>query len=339
MGLRAGQWVEVKSAEEIYATLDEHGCLDNLPFMPEMLQYCGHRFQVYKSAHKTCDTIATYTRRGMRRTVHLAGLRCDGQGHDGCQASCLIFWKEAWLRRVPGLHDRVPPPKRDSQAAVSRCDPEILVRATRVAPTNGGSPTYRCQATELLRASSPMSWWDPRPYLRDLWSRNIRLRDFVRYVAIAVYNTIMRMHWRGRPYPYLRGRVVGKTPGESLDLQVGELVRVRSKDEIMSTLDDDLKNRGLKFDAEMVPYCGRTFRVLRRVDMIVDEKTGRMIRLPNPCIILEGAICSGCLSNRRLFCPRAVYPYWREIWLQRVESRRPTPVPPVAEEAPAGTLA
>src|SRR5205823_5514963 len=54
---RAGDWVEVKSAEEILATLDEQGRLDGLPFMPEMLQYCGKRLQVFKSAHKSCDTI------------------------------------------------------------------------------------------------------------------------------------------------------------------------------------------------------------------------------------------------------------------------------------------
>src|SRR5436190_601573 len=60
LGLRAGEWVEVRSAEEILATLDERGCLDALPFMPEMLEYCERRFRVIKAAHKTCDTIARY---------------------------------------------------------------------------------------------------------------------------------------------------------------------------------------------------------------------------------------------------------------------------------------
>jgi hypothetical protein len=41
LGLRVGDWVEVRSAAEIFATLDERGCLDALPFMPEMLSYCG----------------------------------------------------------------------------------------------------------------------------------------------------------------------------------------------------------------------------------------------------------------------------------------------------------
>ena len=36
----------------------------------------------------------------MKDSVHLEGVRCDGSGHDGCEACCLIFWKEAWLKRA-----------------------------------------------------------------------------------------------------------------------------------------------------------------------------------------------------------------------------------------------
>src|SRR5438105_7089844 len=100
LGLRAGDWVEVRSAAEILATLDKRGRLDALPFMPEMLQYCGKRFRVIKTAHKTCDTIGTYKGRSMVNAVHLEGLRCDGEAHGGCQARCLLFWKEQWLKPV-----------------------------------------------------------------------------------------------------------------------------------------------------------------------------------------------------------------------------------------------
>ena len=93
--LRAGEWVEVRNAQQILATLDANRCLDGLPFMPEMLQYCGKRFRVYKAAHKTCDTIETYTIRRMSSAVHLEGLRCDGEAHGGCQAGCLLFWPAA----------------------------------------------------------------------------------------------------------------------------------------------------------------------------------------------------------------------------------------------------
>src|SRR5262249_100695 len=95
-----GEWVEVRSAEEIFATLDQRSRLDDLPFMPEMLQYCGKRYRISKSGHKTCDTVLSYQVRRMTDAVHLENLRCDGRAHGGCQANCLLFWKNAWLKPV-----------------------------------------------------------------------------------------------------------------------------------------------------------------------------------------------------------------------------------------------
>src|SRR5690349_6467582 len=98
--LKIGDWVEVRSKEEILQTLDSRGWLDGMPFMPEMLQFCGKRFQVYKSAHKTCDYSSAKIRsRRVEDTVHLR-TQCDGSAHDGCQAGCLLYWKEAWLKPV-----------------------------------------------------------------------------------------------------------------------------------------------------------------------------------------------------------------------------------------------
>ena len=59
--------------------------------------------------------------------------------------------------------------------------------------------------------------------------------------------------------------------------------------------------------------------MLRRVSQIVDEKSGRMLKMPADCIILDGVVCIGDISTKRLFCQRAIYPYWREIWLRRVD--------------------
>ena len=44
--MRAGDRVELRSPAEILATLDERGCLDGLPFMPEMLGFFGRPFTV-----------------------------------------------------------------------------------------------------------------------------------------------------------------------------------------------------------------------------------------------------------------------------------------------------
>src|SRR5262245_4037270 len=99
MALRTGDWVEVRTKDEILRTLDKHGRLEELPFMPQMFQYCGMRFQVYKRAHKACDTVNTLENRRIDNAVHLE-LRCDGKAYGGCQAACLLFWKEAWLKPV-----------------------------------------------------------------------------------------------------------------------------------------------------------------------------------------------------------------------------------------------
>jgi len=50
--LRAGDLVETKTPEEILSALDAEGALDHLPFMPEMLEFCGKRFRVAKKVVK-----------------------------------------------------------------------------------------------------------------------------------------------------------------------------------------------------------------------------------------------------------------------------------------------
>jgi hypothetical protein len=248
--------------------------------------------------------------------VHLEGLRCDGQGHGGCQALCLLFWKEAWLKRPDG----------DRAAAVSatpsaRCSEETLLGATSMpGPTPSGERRYVCQATQLPKATAEMAWWDPRQYVRDVRSGNVRLRDLLRGIAIGVFNAVQRRR-SGRTYPHIAGSLTS-TPVQKLDLRPGETVRIKSKDEILMTLSHRRRNRGLLFDPEMVKYCGGHFTVLARPERIINERTGAMMTLSNDCIILDGVTCVADLSTNpnRLFCPRAIYPYWREIWLERVDS-------------------
>ena len=108
------------------------------------------------------------------------------------------------------------------------------------------------------------------------------------------------------------------TPSGTLDLQPGELVRVKSYEDILATVDTANKNRGLAFDAELVPYCGGVFRVNSQVRNFIDEKTGRMIKLKTPAVILDEVWCRSRYSNCKMFCPRSIYSWWREVWLERV---------------------
>jgi hypothetical protein len=112
-----------------------------------------------------------------------------------------------------------------------------------------------------------------------------------------------------------------KHEATTLGLRPGDLVRVRPAEEIAATLDDGAKTRGLSFDPEMVPYCGATFRVRDRIERFIEDKTGQMVTLSSDCVILDGAVCTSEHSMwAYLFCPRGVYPFWREAWLARVES-------------------
>jgi hypothetical protein len=40
-----------------------------------------------------------------------------------------------------------------------------------------------------------------------------------------------------------------------------------------------------------------------------------MLTMKSPCVVLEGIVCEGAYN---VSCPRAIPPYWREIWLERV---------------------
>ena len=74
-----------------------------------------------------------------------------------------------------------------------------------------------------------------------------------------------------------------RTPTTTLNLQPGELVRVKSYKEILATLDQNNKNRGLYFDAEVVPFCGGIYRVLKRVTKDHPREDGQDDQLEELC--------------------------------------------------------
>jgi hypothetical protein len=70
---------------------------------------------------------------------------------------------------------------------------------------------------------------------------------------------------------------------------------------------------------EMSPFCGGTYRVERRVTRIVDEKSGRMVQMKWPCIMLEGGHCKARYHPDAVLCRRKIPQYFREAWLERLE--------------------
>ncbi|WP_327586242.1 hypothetical protein OHA25_03855 [Nonomuraea sp. NBC_00507] len=321
--LKVGDVVEVLNAEEILATLDEKGELDSLPFMPEMLRFCGQRLTVHKVANKLCDTITGTGLRRMEDAVHLSAARCDGSAHGGCQTACVLYWKTSWLKRVDG--PPTPEPARSERPLLP-----ILEVNTRREPGPEGEERFRCQATELLRAAPErLPFRDLGQYVTDIRVGNAGVGSTLRTLFFGLFNRYQRL---SRKFPrWLRikgglawgfvqpGPHTGPAPTGTTDLQPGELVRIKSKDEIVATLTTKGFNRGLGFEEDMARSCGRTARVTGRVERCIDEKTGQMLEMKNPCIVLDGIICDGVYKSN---CPRAFIPFWREIWLERINEPR-----------------
>jgi len=337
--VKAGDWVEVRSREEILGTLDKRGRLEELPFMPQMFGYCGKRFRVYKSAHKTCDTVNPVHGRRVADAVHL-DLRCDGKAYGGCQAGCLLFWKEAWLKPLEAsASEKLGNTSSADRSPPLACSEEDVLSATCVRGEREEDTRYLCQATELPKYTAPLSPWDPRQYVEDYLSRNVSLAKLLSgLVYVSYWHLTLAKRWgrSGRPsrwlYDRFQARIGGvpfprrrgtlppgrPTPVSDLNLQPGEWVRIKSYEEILGTL-DGLKNRGMLFDAELVPYCGGVYRVQTRITKFIDEQTGRMATMKTPAVILEGVWCQSRYSNCRMFCPRSIYSWWREVWLERVD--------------------
>lgn len=302
---KAGDWVEVISIEEIRKTLDEKGTLDGLVFMPEMVAYCGRRFQVSRRAEQVCTDGAPLPAgessvRGFKGDdVLLLGPRCDGSYHDGCKRGCLLFWKEQWVRKVEGGGDGVQ--RREP------CEPNGLAKG------GGSGAPYYCQSSELIRATYHLGWGG-------------RVKNVVRNVARRNYGwfemasiLVVWFYWRVRQRMsgiYPKG-TCKPTPNEALELVVGEWVEVKSLGEIVATLDENGKNRGLHFSVDMIPYCGKRFKVWYRADRLIAEGTGVMRQLKNT-VVLEGGICDSAVYAFG-GCPREDLLYWREIWLRRVK--------------------
>jgi hypothetical protein len=148
---RIGEIVEVRSADEILATLDDEGKFEGVPFMPEMVASCGHRFQVVKHADYTCTDGKP---RCLKNTVHLEELRCNGSAHRNCQANCLIFWKEAWIKRIAPEGAYAGFKSKGLQGSGAHAaNAATTLLSTYVERTDG---RMSCQATELRSATCPL---------------------------------------------------------------------------------------------------------------------------------------------------------------------------------------
>lgn len=106
------------------------------------------------------------------------------------------------------------------------------------------------------------------------------------------------------------------SPLLKIDLKPGDLVRVRSSEEIKQALNRWNQLRGCSFMEEMWPYCGTTQRVFKRVEKFLDERDYLMKKCKG-IVILEGVMCEGTKDFGA--CDRSCFFFWREEWLEKID--------------------
>jgi hypothetical protein len=107
-------------------------------------------------------------------------------------------------------------------------------------------------------------------------------------------------------------------PRQKRRLRPGDLVDVKSANEILETLDSAGTLDRLPFMPEMVDHCGQRFRVSKRVIKTCFYGPGAGMRTfaAEDVVILEGLRCSGAAHDG---CQKGCNMFWREAWLRRVD--------------------
>ena len=303
--LVVGDLVEVKTWSEVRATLDERGCLEQVPFMPEMVRMCGQRAYVFRCVHRLFDYRKTRRMRHMSGAVLLVGVVCDGSNHGGCEAACHTIWKSAWLRRVErNVGAEV------GQISSNRSDQEIDAAAL---PFGTQAPRYACQLTQLHAASQPIGKWSATNFLLPVMSGNVAPAAFVVGWLTYLFDEFQDKR-HGVGFPAFEAAAHDGGSREGTRLKAGEQVVVRSSAEIRATLNDQLMHRGLWFEPDMLKHCGRRHYVQAEVTKLIDIVSGEMLTMKTPAYMLRDVHFSG---ERQLFNAQYEPLFWRSAWLRR----------------------
>jgi hypothetical protein len=98
--LQAGDWVRVRSLNEIEATFNHGKQVNGCAFMPEMAEYCGTKQMVLKPLKRFVDERDLRVKKASG-IILLEGVMCQGAAEFGsCDRSCFYLWREEWLEKV-----------------------------------------------------------------------------------------------------------------------------------------------------------------------------------------------------------------------------------------------
>ncbi len=98
--LKAGDWVRVRSWEEIQSMLDPFKETRGCAFLEDMHKYCGTKQRVFKPMERFLDE-RDYKVKKVRGVILLENVICGGTPAFGrCDRACFLFWREEWLEKM-----------------------------------------------------------------------------------------------------------------------------------------------------------------------------------------------------------------------------------------------
>ena len=203
-------------------------------------------------------------------------------------------------RRVDKVYDY------DATKMLRRPDNSVVLVGLRRDGANHGV----CRYTQIVAAPVPLSCWDVRQDLRPLLAGNVTILAFA--AALLAWLLNGEQGFRGRiPFPDATNGGQSRTPADAKNLAFHDQVRVPGSMEIGKTLDAENCNCELRFDREMIRHCHPQHALVSRVDRIIDDVTGRMVRMKTLCILLHDMVATGEFLR---YGAQQEYLLWREVW-------------------------
>lgn len=105
LNLQPGDWVEVKSQEEILRTINAQGFNRGMRYDMEMSKYAGNRYRVQMRVDRLINEQTGKMLEMKAPCIQLENVFCRAectQDRLGCPRASNTYWREIWLRRVDG---------------------------------------------------------------------------------------------------------------------------------------------------------------------------------------------------------------------------------------------
>lgn len=145
----------------------------------------------------------------------------------------------------------------------------------------------------------------------EFWQNFINFIRPLKGYAIALKRKISRKILRDKEF----------SPGklsEFHEIKENDIVIIRSKNEISGIINEWRKHKGCAFMDQMYDYCGKSYKVLKRVDHFYDEAKKKFVKCKD-IVILDSVTCNGKRTLIKEKCDRNCFLFWHKDWIKKIE--------------------